>query len=604
VKKLPLIRPFQIVILPQIRFQRSITMRFPFLLLLCLLVSAMSVSADDSLFEELEQVPFPFEQYSEESKMPKETEKDIATLKQLLKESTPTVPPEPSILLRPRYHSTDTSRVTRIAVRTQPGVIQQTAAIEEMLPTEPLPLTGDTGDVVSGTSISVPDDDSRAMIYDHGTDFMLDSHTDDDWACGKIRWSFQHLDEIKPNHGICRCCGLLTCVNKTAGQFYLDGWVDVGSFMNTHWHETKENFPIFYNDQNGEAGMNQLYLTLGRRANTKKDQFDLGGRVDLLYGSDYYYTSSLGLETRRTNNVENTTITPIDAVSRWNQNHGVRRNGNAAFYGLSMPQAYGELFIPLGYGITVKAGHFYSGMGYESAMSPNNFFYSHSYSFMHGLPLTLTGGTADVRLGQYTTAIIGASQGENVFESPTDQWSILAGLMVKSKSKKSSLSFLVHTGEQSLRKGDVRTSYSLTWKQQLSSRWQYGLEHTFGTEQNGAILDGENETRGTARWLSLAQYLQWSWSERFALGLRAELFQDTGHSRVQRSPVSLGSLEYTGQNYYEVTLGANWKPARYLTIRPEVRYDWSNVKRSGNGIYSDFSESNAVSFAIDGIFRF
>ncbi|GHT19232.1 hypothetical protein FACS1894189_7930 [Planctomycetales bacterium] len=579
--------------------------RFPFLLLFILLVSAVSVSADDSLFEELEDVPFPFEQAAEgETRNTKETEKDIAALKQLLKENavSQAAVPEPPVLLRPRYHSAETSQVTRIAVRTQPGVIQQTAAIEETLQT-PSPLTGDIvpGSSVGGLSVG---DEPRAVIYDHGNNSVIDSHTDDDWTCGKSHWSFQHLDEVKPNHGVCRCCGLLTCVNKTAGQFYFDGWVDAGSFMNTHWQENKENFPIFYNDQNGKVGMNQLYLTLGRRVNTKRDQFDLGGRVDILYGSDYYYTSSLGLETRRTNELGNPTMTPIDADPHWNQTHGVRRNGDAAFYGLSLPQAYGELFIPFGYGVTVKAGHFYSGMGYESVMSPNNFFYSHSYSFMHGLPLTLTGGTADVQLGQYTTAVIGLTQGENVFDSPTDQWSILAGLVVKSKNKKSSLSFLVHTGEQSLREGDNRTSYSLTWKQQLSSRWQYGLEHTFGTEKNGAILDGWGETRGTARWLSLAQYLQWSWSERFALGLRAEWFQDKGHSRVQRSPVSLGNLEYTGQNYYEITLGANWKPTRYLTIRPEVRYDWSNVKRNGNGIYSDFNKNDMVSFAIDGIFRF
>ncbi|MDR2705890.1 MAG: porin, partial [Planctomycetaceae bacterium] len=65
-----------------------------------------------------------------------------------------------------------------------------------------------------------------------------------------------------------------------------------------------------------------------------------------------------------------------------------------------------------------------------------------------------------------------------------------------------------------------------------------------------------------------------------------------------------------GEDYFQITLGANWKPTRYITIRPEIRYDWSNVvmidkiKNTRTGIYSNDYKKQMFSFAIDGIFRF
>jgi hypothetical protein len=454
------------------------------------------------------------------------------------------------------------------------------------------------------------------------------THTCDEITCGGEGCSehsspiiFQHLSKQTPKRGLCDCCGFLRCTNKTVGAWYFDGWFSVGGFMNTHYPENRNNVHLYYNDRNAEAVMNQLYLTFGRRINSHGGRWDFGGRIDFLYGTDYFFTSSVGLETHRYNYISSDlpTLEPLEASLHWNSNSGTRRLGTVSLYGLSLPQAYAEMFIPVGNGITVKAGHFYSGMGIESVMSPENFFYSHSYSFMYGSPTTLTGMTATAKLSSRFSAMLGFSRGWNIFDKANDNLSGLAGLEWKSFDKRTALSFLIHSGRESLiysnsgesvLNGDNRTGYALTLQHQLAPRWYYALEHTFGYEKNGAALDLLDGTRGTARWYSFAHYLQWKWSERFALGLRGEWFRDNGQSRIQKDAVVTSGLYHLeGEDYFQITLGANWKPTRYITIRPEIRYDWSNVVRRyevtnvAAGIYSN-DKKQMFSFAIDGIFRF
>lgn len=451
-------------------------------------------------------------------------------------------------------------------------------------------------------------------VPEHTT--INNEHSCDEFGCGAgcspvSSWQYRHLSKNRPVRGLCDCCGLVTCNRKYRYPWFVDGWVSVGSFMNTHWPDNKDNRPLNFNDRNGDVVMNQLYLSFGRKVNTRQNRWDIGGQVDLLYGTDYFFTSSLGLETKRTYYASYDgslqTMDPSEALLHWNSNDGKRRNGSAAVYGLSLPQAYAEVFAPIGNGITVKAGHFYADMGLESTMSPHNFFYSHSYSFMYGSPVTLTGLTASTKLGRRLTVTAGFSQGWDVWDSPTGKLNGLFGMRWDSHDKRSSLSFMLHTGENSLRSGDNQTSYTLTYQRRFGSRWTYALEHTYGEEENGALLDIGlfDEQRGRARWASIAQYLTWQCSETFALGFRAEWFHDSGHSRIQKGIVNDFFAPLSGQNYYELTLGANWKPTRYLTIRPEVRYDWSNVQYGKTGgVYSANDRREMVSFAIDAVFRF
>jgi len=68
------------------------------------------------------------------------------------------------------------------------------------------------------------------------------------------------------------------------------GFIDVGIGANAWGADW--NGPITFNDRAWQGQMNQLYLINERIL--KEDRLSLGGRVDLLYGTDYIYTTATG----------------------------------------------------------------------------------------------------------------------------------------------------------------------------------------------------------------------------------------------------------------------------------------------------------------------
>ena len=74
------------------------------------------------------------------------------------------------------------------------------------------------------------------------------------------------------------------------------GWLDVGIGAN-NWG-ADWNGPVTFNDRAWQGQMNQLYLVNERILDD--DSFSWGGRIDLLYGTDFLYTVAAGLDAYRT----------------------------------------------------------------------------------------------------------------------------------------------------------------------------------------------------------------------------------------------------------------------------------------------------------------
>jgi hypothetical protein len=130
----------------------------------------------------------------------------------------------------------------------------------------------------------------------------------------------------------------LFCQKECGVNVY--GWVSGGIMGNSQSPASKFNGPTTFADQwNGQG--NQAYAIAERTIDTGGCGWDVGGRVDVLYGSDYIFTMATGLE-----------LTD-DGARKWNSNPD---------YGLALPQAYAEL----GYNnASLKLGHFYTPIGYE-----------------------------------------------------------------------------------------------------------------------------------------------------------------------------------------------------------------------------------------------
>ena len=131
-----------------------------------------------------------------------------------------------------------------------------------------------------------------------------------------------------------------------------------------------------FNNHPDNLDLNQLYFYLEKVADGSQG-FDWGFRADYVYGTDGPDTQAFGGP-------------PGSWDTDWT---------NGGFYGSAIPQLYGE--IAMG-DISVKAGHFYTIMGYEVVTSPDNFFYSHSFTMFNFEPFTHTGVLGQFNMGDVT----------------------------------------------------------------------------------------------------------------------------------------------------------------------------------------------------------
>ncbi|MEW4453868.1 outer membrane beta-barrel protein [Bremerella sp. JC817] len=373
-----------------------------------------------------------------------------------------------------------------------------------------------------------------------------------------------------------RCCG---------GDWFLDGWLDQGYTANADHPANNFNSPMGFNDRADDYQLNQLYLAFGKNIDEDCCGWDFGFRTDLLFGSDYFFVESNGLERER------------NGDRKWNGS-GPRQAGTRALNGLAMPQLYAETFIPVGSGLKAKFGHFYSILGYETTPAPENFFYSHSYTYVYGNPKTHTGFLSEYSPTTCLTLQAGMTNGWDNFENINGAYGFLFG--ANWNNGVSGLSFAMHTGSEDPTGKQNRYSHTILYTRKLSSRWNFALEHDFGV-QNDAFLTS-TFTEEDAFYYSFVNYLYYQWSDTLSFGGRLEWFRDEDNWRILQVPIETA---FTGGNYYNATLGANWKPCDHVLVRPEARYDWSDLNPTGqNGVFNDFDKDDQYTFAVDVILFF
>jgi hypothetical protein len=333
------------------------------------------------------------------------------------------------------------------------------------------------------------------------------------------------------------------------------GWVSGGYTANFEDPASRFNGPVTFNDRD-EAQLNQTYLILERTLDTDCYGWDVGGRVDLLYGSDYRFTLARGLDAED------------DFTARWN---------NGRFYGLAMPQAYLEMGVDQ---FSVKVGHFYTIVGYEVVPAPDNFFYSHAYTMQYGEPFTHTGALSTWTPNEQLSVAAGLTYGWDNFEDVYNDVSFLGGVTFTASDGNSKLALALHQGDEeqtfaAVTPNDERWIYSMVYSRSLTDRLWWVLQHDHGWQEN-ALGQGNQ-----AEWYGINQYLLYKIDCCWSFGTRLEWFRDDDGFRVapagdyaslgtSNNPASAGGFE---GNFWAVTMGLNYKPTGNLTVRPELRYD-------------------------------
>jgi hypothetical protein len=360
-------------------------------------------------------------------------------------------------------------------------------------------------------------------------------------------------------------------VNKT--QFMqslrtvIGGWLEGGYTFNPDNPRDGFNGPLTFNDRANELLGDELYLFFNRPADTEGDRWDFGWRADFLFGTDSRFTQASGLD----NNIVGDTF---------------------RFYKFAIPQLYVETFIPFGKGIAVKLGHFYTIIGNEAVTAPDNFFYSHAYTMQYGEPFTHTGFLAHYPVTHNISVSGGGVLGWDNFSKDPENLNFLGRVGWSSDDARTSLTAAIITGDVSKVSGNSRapdrnrTMYSVVFSHDITEQLHYTLQHDRGIEQDAVA----NYTKA-AQWFGINQYLFFRINETLSTGLRFEWFRDADGDRVIINGLSGPA------NYFAVTAGLNWKLLRWITFRPEVRYDWMD---SNNGFKAFDNNSDTNQFVIAG----
>jgi hypothetical protein len=361
----------------------------------------------------------------------------------------------------------------------------------------------------------------------------------------------------------------------------MGGWVQQGITYNAWSPQDRFNGPQVTNDRSDEYQMNQAWMYFVRPTKTDGCGFDVGGRIDVVYGTDWRFGQCSGLETN------------FDDPN--------------SFYGLVLPQFYLEVAYN---DLTVKAGHFATLTSLEVVPAPLNFFYSHSY-LMAGYydPLLVTGLQAEYKLNDNWTAIGGFNQGWLAFNNQNDTLNFLGGAKWASDDKKSTLSAMVISGPTMTFAGfhDV-TNCFLVYTHQFTDRLLWGAQVTAGRENQGSVINpGQDD-----QWYGTEQLFTYKLSPKWSTGLRYEWVQDNQGSRVAGIGNILGTARgwsgapgFAGA-FSDLSLGLNYRPNMNWVIRPEARWDWYAGSRNvaDQLPFNTFASSSQFTAAVDAIVMF
>jgi hypothetical protein len=350
------------------------------------------------------------------------------------------------------------------------------------------------------------------------------------------------------------------------------GYIDAGITGNGNGAASHYNGLVAPNDRD-DFQFNQVYLTVEKTLDLEKNCWDIGGRVDLMYGSDYIYMQSRGLETR------------ADGSAKW--------NSESLQYGAALPQAYGEI----GHGqLSAKLGHFYTPLGYEVMQPTGNFFYSHNFAVRYSEPTSHTGGLFTWKNSDDLSLFIGGVNGGDTFAATENSLSVLTGFAYTPKDEKYAFNFGIMTGGKQYNwvtsEYTPRTYISSNFVYNFSDAWQSVSQWDAGWQQN---YDGNNNT---ADFYSFTQYLFYTINPCWKAGLRYDAFvDDQGFclNGLRNATYADGSW-FTGGNptvvgtgvpttVQAISAGLNWTPNNNIRVRPELRWDWASGQGANGGIY-------------------
>ncbi|MCG8377994.1 MAG: porin [Proteobacteria bacterium] len=347
--------------------------------------------------------------------------------------------------------------------------------------------------------------------------------------------------------------GALGVENVDIGGWSQFGWTDDFVPRSRALHDG-----LAFLDSPNRFNLHQQWFYMAKEADGSKG-FDVGGRVDIMYGVDASATQAFG-----------------NPAGSWDFQNGWDRNGG---YGWALPQLYGE--IAMG-DLSVIIGHFYTLVGYEVVPAPDNFFFSHSLTMFNSEPFTHTGVLGTYSGFENMTLYGGWTLGwDTGFDNQNSGNNWLGGFSA-SLTDDVTLTYINTYGNFGARDGGQDDSYSHSVV--IDVTLTDNINYVFQTDM--VAIDPINDAGGAVALndqVGINQYLFYTWNDIISFGSRMEWWKSEGVSN------------------YAYTTGVNIKLLDNLVIRPETRRDWTP---GGVATGDPFANTSRTNYACDMILTY
>ncbi len=322
---------------------------------------------------------------------------------------------------------------------------------------------------------------------------------------------------------------------RSCNGWKIGGWFQLG-------YTTYNNSQ--FNNHPDHLDLHQAWIYVEKQADGS-DGFDWGFRADYVYGTDGPDTQAFG-------------GSPTSWDNLWD---------DGGFYGRALPQ----LYVEAAWGdLSIKAGHFFTIIGYEVVTAPDNFFYSHAYTMYNAEPFTHTGVLATYGVSDDVELYGGWVQGWDTGFSSNGGDAFLGGMGL-SLSDDLSVTYALTAGTRA--RGDQGYGHSIVFDWAMSDRMNYIFQTDYNTYTN-------------LKTLGINQYWFYTLNDCWTAGTRFEWWQ-----------VKAGAGN--DANLYALTTGLNYRHSGNLIIRPELRWDWDQ-----DGVLINPGDNNTLGFGVDAIFTY
>jgi hypothetical protein len=347
----------------------------------------------------------------------------------------------------------------------------------------------------------------------------------------------------------------------TAANITIGGFVEGGYTYSFNPPPGKYITGKIFNIKQNRVVLDQADIAVNRTVDPTAGKFDVGGRVEFIYGWDAGAIHSNGL------------FSYISRTQPENQ--------------FDLVQAYLDVVTPIK-NLDIRLGKFVTLLGQETINPTGNALYSHTYLFGDAIPFTQTGVLLTYNLTDAITVEGGITRGWGQSLRDNNGAIDFLGEVAWQVDKATKLILNVSEGPQAAKDNSDYWSVvdfiaTRTVSDQLSIAFNadYGdAPHALGTT--------------SAQWYGGALYGTLTLDSHLAVTLRGEAYDDQN-----------GFTTGLAQRVYEATLGVTITPfpdnaiGKNLEFRPEVRYDYSD-----HNFFNGGTRHDQVQCAMDAIFQF